>query len=673
MARWPDLFGPLINGLRRIRKSAATDTSSIDDTSADSDDPSSQEVHLPVVERVASNELQSTLESIVYDVVNVLGYAIGLVATYEEGDALPLRAYYVDPAIASMEQIHQWEAMISKFSSYPISLSDPLIARTYIYDQAYAHNLSYLAAHKRTAVESSDLFSLFTPIAPLASKPVAELIQHTVGIKAVIAIPFFLETMVGGKAEPEMVGNLFAAKRDSFTIEDRRILAALGRQAAAAILSERRRVQNEIVQGLVYNIQTSLQDEHELLGHIVQGVVRDLGYALAMVATYMPDGTMHVRSLYIDPQLINPTWERAHDQLQKARFAFVLTQDSDNLLVKATQREQVQFSQSLTDAFAPHASDELMRIIEALQQSLGIQKIAAVPFSLTPSDTRLAGRVVGALCSVTRSRRFNFGEIELLQAFAQQAAAGLSNAQLYRQAEDRRKAAQILGKMAFGASTSIHELKTHIGAVRFPLQMISMVLKDPERYPQDDREAILRELDKGSNLFRHLDDAADLLDNLHEPWRKNNEQATHVNVCIERALRKVLPEPDAWVTLTLQSALPQVYTATNLLIEAFHVLIKNAVEAIYAAGGEGTLKIVSSLYDQFTIEVAISDTGIGIKADEINRIFDMGWTTKENGLGFGLFWMKDYIESLGGTISVQSIWRAGTTFVVRLPVIVAAA
>ena len=45
----------------------------------------------------------------------------------------------------------------------------------------------------------------------------------------------------------------------------------------------------------------------------------------------------------------------------------------------------------------------------------------------------------------------------------------------------------------------------------------------------------------------------------------------------------------------------------------------------------------------------------------------MRYTTKKSGLGFGLFWTKDYIEGLGGDISVQSVEGKGTRFTIHLP------
>jgi signal transduction histidine kinase len=668
MVRRPGWFSRLLLRLRLVRQNASPSRSGASPLIAGSVQTTPQETTLPVSQRLARGELQDTLNSIVYDVVEALGYVVGMVATYEEGDALPVRAYYVDPRVATAEQIARWEDMVSRFTPSTIRLSDPGISRTYIYDDAYANNLSYQAAHSGHPVESTELYSLFTPIAPPASKPVAELIQRIIGVQAVIAVPFFLETVVSGKPEREMVGNLFAAKRTPFTDEDRRVLAALARQAAAAILSERRRVQIELVQGLVYNIQRSVQHEAELLAHIVQGVVHDLGYRLALLATYGPDGTLRLRSFHIDPALNQRTWQEAFTHMQELPFAFPAEGSTNNLMLRAIQSEQVQFSQRLADAFVPGAAEHVVATLDSLQQQLGIQQIAVVPFSLTPhSDDRLAGRVIGTLCAVTRSRKFSSGEIALLQAFAQQAAAGLSNAQLYRQAEDRRKAAQLLAKMAFGASTAIHALKNHIGAIRLPLQLINMAVKQPSMFPDEKREELLSKLEKGSDLFRHLDEAATLLDHLHEPWRRNQEAPCDVNQCVARAIQKAIPTPENWLTINLAPDLPPVYTAREMLVEAVHVLLKNAVEAINAKEEPHEVLVTTRLSEQDLIEIVISDNGIGIKPEDVSQIFDMGWTTKPNGLGFGLFWTRDFLENMGGALNVQSRWQHGSTFVISLP------
>jgi len=102
-----------------------------------------------------------------------------------------------------------------------------------------------------------------------------------------------------------------------------------------------------------------------------------------------------------------------------------------------------------------------------------------------------------------------------------------------------------------------------------------------------------------------------------------------------------------------------------MLTEAFHVLVKNAHESM-SDQPEKYLKIESSL-DNGCIKVTIEDHGPGIAPENLDRIFEMRYTTKKGGLGFGLFWTKDFIDGLGGAIKTESALGVGTKFTVTLP------
>jgi signal transduction histidine kinase len=73
------------------------------------------------------------------------------------------------------------------------------------------------------------------------------------------------------------------------------------------------------------------------------------------------------------------------------------------------------------------------------------------------------------------------------------------------------------------------------------------------------------------------------------------------------------------------------------------------------------------LADGSQILVKVEDNGSGIKEENLKNVFKMRWSTKESGLGFGLFWAKDFIEGMGGRIEVESIWQEGTAFQIYLP------
>jgi signal transduction histidine kinase len=68
------------------------------------------------------------------------------------------------------------------------------------------------------------------------------------------------------------------------------------------------------------------------------------------------------------------------------------------------------------------------------------------------------------------------------------------------------------------------------------------------------------------------------------------------------------------------------------------------------------------------VEVWVSDTGDGIPSESQGKIFDLFFTTSKDSLGFGLWWVKTFLEQHGAAINLESEMGKGTTFTVRLPV-----
>jgi len=294
--------------------------------------------------------------------------------------------------------------------------------------------------------------------------------------------------------------------------------------------------------------------------------------------------------------------------------------------------------------------------------------VMAVPFFLEDE-------VVGNLFVASRKPRFYDREREILATFAQQAAVGIRNARLYRIAEERRQIAQVFGKMAFSAAANIHALRNHISAPLTYLQLLE--IKDTLAQSQ------LKELRITSpQAMLHLNKAIDILDKLHEPWDQSPDVPSDVNECLITAIRKVFMQTildmnhdkietgeGVVIYKSLSENVPFIRTSPDMLTEAFRIIAKNGVEAIRNNNHGSSLWIETRIPSDSIVEILIRDNGIGIKAENLNKIFDLGWSSKGGeGMGFGLFWTKDYIEGLGGKISVESVWKKGTTFLIRLPV-----
>ena len=92
-------------------------------------------------------------------------------------------------------------------------------------------------------------------------------------------------------------------------------------------------------------------------------------------------------------------------------------------------------------------------------------------------------------------------------------------------------------------------------------------------------------------------------------------------------------------------------------------LITNAIQAT-AAGGRVS---VATRRDGDRVEISVTDTGSGIPADRLSKVFDDFVTTKRRGLGLGLAISKRIVEQLDGTITVESEVGRGTSFTMRFP------
>ena len=120
------------------------------------------------------------------------------------------------------------------------------------------------------------------------------------------------------------------------------------------------------------------------------------------------------------------------------------------------------------------------------------------------------------------------------------------------------------------------------------------------------------------------------------------------------------------VTLTLREApdLPEIRGDEDLLRRAFMNLIVNACEAMPSGG---SVTITSEVEIGSYLKVTISDPGVGIARENVERIFRMYYSTKPEGTGIGLPLVRRVIDLHHGSIEILSTVGRGTTVSVRLP------
>ena len=223
---------------------------------------------------------------------------------------------------------------------------------------------------------------------------------------------------------------------------------------------------------------------------------------------------------------------------------------------------------------------------------------------------------------------------------------------------------------------SVGELATGVAhEINNPLAVIvaaSGVIRDvfnPEFGLEPDPETVLKEIDNiDSAVFRTRSITRQLLDygRKYEPQL----EPCNVNRVVEEVIgglkEREFEVEGIEIVRDYDPGLPEILLDRDKIRQVFLNLVNNAGDAIQHGG----VVTIGTRRDHDHIKVTIKDTGTGISPDTIQQIFNPFFTTKEvgKGTGLGLSVSLNIVESLGGSIEVQSIEGAGSVFAVTLPI-----
>ena len=301
-----------------------------------------------------------------------------------------------------------------------------------------------------------------------------------------------------------------------------------------------------------------------------------------------------------------------------------------------------------------------------------------------------AGRQVVGVLSVTNkisSRPFTDNDEKLLSALADYAAISIVNAQLFQQLaasrdeiqqwnvalekrveertdELRRVQDQLIraarlaavGQLAAGVA---HEINNPLGIILGFAQ--SIVEQIDEVHPLREPLTIIeREALRGRGIVQNLLDFS----RQSEPSLAPTDLSGVLDETLARLSHRI-SQQGIQVEATYSHGLPAVMADPQQMHQVFTNIILNAVQAM---SDGGHLEVSSRVVDR-EVQIAISDSGVGIAPENLPRIFDPFFTTKEvgKGTGLGLSVSFSIIKQHQGTIDVRSTAGKGSCFTVRLP------
>jgi len=322
--------------------------------------------------------------------------------------------------------------------------------------------------------------------------------------------------------------------------------------------------------------------------------------------------------------------------------------------------------------FYPTVTDEM--VVGGARDARHLELLRALHFSAIMVVPLLArGRVLGALtlCMTESSRHYTEEDLALAEDLARRAGVAVDNTRLLRDAERARREAEDANraKSDFLATMS-HELRTPLNAIGGYAQLLEMELRGPLT-PEQRRD-----------LERIRRSQAHLLGLINAVLNFARLEAGHVtydlrDLELEPLAREALTlmEPQArahglsLAPLTCDEA-PPVHADAEKVRQVLLNLLSNAVKFTPAGG---TVAVSCEPAGQDRVAIHVRDTGMGIPADQLLRVFDpfvqvgRGLTSTHEGAGLGLSISRDLARGMGGELTAESTVGQGSTFTLLLP------
>ncbi|MBI3321746.1 MAG: GAF domain-containing protein [Candidatus Omnitrophica bacterium] len=285
--------------------------------------------------------------------------------------------------------------------------------------------------------------------------------------------------------------------------------------------------------------------------------------------------------------------------------------------------------------------------------------------------------LIGVLCLGKKKsdEEFTQDDVDILRTLAGTLAIAMANAQqAVELAKTQAEAAQkeklaVIGTLSAGIN---HEICNPLGIVKAQCEAFLLDQEDGILIGKSSQEL----LERTSNIMRvslkQIDRATAItqkLSNFAKPVKEPTTQPVSVAQEVDEVLflvRHDLKLEKIDVETAIQPDLPAIVADRRQLQEVLFNIVRNAGQAITPPG---TITIRASQYEG-AVRITIADTGSGIPPDQLDKIYDPFFTTKEpgKGTGLGLFIVRQIVERNRGRISVESTVGKGTTFFLDFPV-----
>jgi two-component system, sensor histidine kinase and response regulator len=305
----------------------------------------------------------------------------------------------------------------------------------------------------------------------------------------------------------------------------------------------------------------------------------------------------------------------------------------------------------------PHLSVIMLTGFGALETAKEALRLGANDYISKPFDAREMREVIGRNVERTRLHRTSESAASEIKE--------LNNRLLQELAQKER-----LASLGQASAEFVHDIGNPLTIVWGYVQLLAKKLEESER--TDDPNAV-----SSNKELEIIEQNVRLCRDLLTMWQSYGsvEAAPHRLISISDIVREVVASVGAMAKETSVELKWDVTedpcSLTGDAVQITRAIQNVIINAIQASGDRHGTVVVSCNRQDFYVDVRTADTGHGISSDQMAKIFDPYFTTKQgkSGTGLGLFITKKVVDDHNGSIKVDSTLGVGTTITIRLPLI----
>jgi signal transduction histidine kinase len=312
---------------------------------------------------------------------------------------------------------------------------------------------------------------------------------------------------------------------------------------------------------------------------------------------------------------------------------------------------------TLNDSLQPALIAALVALGGAVFVAFLLAQIVVRPIHVIRSGLSQLGK--GDLAATLDLKGDEFKDLgDIFASVTNQLKAAIPDSAKRGQLLELSRRVTALGRLTAGVA---HEVKNPLNAMTIHLELLKQKLASGA-----DGELTETHVDIISREIRRLDDVVQGFLKFARPEELALKSVAPGEL-VDEVLKTLAVEANV-TGVKLESAVsagvPNIEADPGIFRQALLNLAKNAVQAM---PNGGTLTIGATTAKDGRVEIRVADTGVGIAPENLAKIFDLYFTTKQSGTGIGLSLVYRTVQLHNGDIDVESTPGVGTAFVIRMP------